>query len=108
MAMYIKNSKAPLAVDIQDDKLVISIGIDTLVHAAENCPQFFALKYEELGSAQYPPYVKVTNKKEFISDVIRELKDEEENGATLVHDLLDSIFVSTYDNGSLGFEDDNR
>lgn len=76
----------PLRVAIERGQLVISIGVDTLA---------FAFEHSNSGAGS-----KVTNPLKFAEDVLAELLREEENGATLVHDLLDEACVTTCQQGS--------
>src|SRR5690606_36345212 len=99
--MFMKNR--PLEVNIEDDELVIRIGIDTLAFSAEHCPSFF--EYDKHASTG-PPYCKIVDNMELAKDIRRELQREEENGTTPLHILLDECLVSARDDGSLAFEDE--
>lgn len=90
--------KCPLSVGVEDSQLVIRIGIGTLAFATECCPLL-------AGDAIDPPYVKVADKKMLAEDVLRALSDEEEDGTTPVHRLLDEAILEAYAQGSLAFDE---
>jgi hypothetical protein len=94
-----KPADTPLKVEVENDQLVIRIGINTLAIAAENCPEF----YQEND----PPYVTVSDPLELANDVVRELSREQEDGTTPVHLLLDRAILAAFENGSLGFDDES-
>ena len=87
------NSDQPLTIGVIDDKLVISIGLNILSHVAENCPLLREVEGE----------VKVEDLQSLAGDVIMALEDEQEDGTTPVHLLLDAAILAAYENGSLGF-----
>jgi len=95
------NKDRPLECVVEDDQLIIRIGIDTLAFSAEHCPLFYDDRYRK-----YPPYVKVTNKEELANDVVGRLLHEQDDGTTSLHELLDNAIMDAYDNGSLGFDED--
>lgn len=73
-----------LNVEIKDNKLVISIGVDLLCHAE--------------GLNLY--YYKISNKIGFAKDIVNELLNEEEDGTTLVHRMFDEAANNAIENGS--------
>ncbi len=96
-------SKAPLKVSVNKDKLVISIGIDTLAHCAQHCPR---LCNDETHDKY--PYVLVDNP-DWLADDIRDiLVDENEAGASMLTILFDNAIEQAYEDGSHGFEEFNR
>ncbi len=76
---------------IVGEKLIISIGIDTLAFAAEECED--------------NPKVKVLNAKQLAIEVIAELQKEDEVGASMLTDLLDKAVMTAFENGSVAFAD---
>jgi hypothetical protein len=74
----------PLREEIDNGRLVISIGVDTLAFADK----------ERTG-------YRVINPTLFAEDVVRALTVEEEDGATLVTKLLDDAMQAACDDGSL-------
>lgn len=79
-----------LEVDIEDGRLVISIGVDTLLVAAR-------------GGDTWPDDEEfaVTNVDGFADDIRHELVGEEEDGTTLVHIAIDTAVERALDAGSL-------
>jgi hypothetical protein len=88
-----------LRVLIQDNELQIRIGLETLKMAAEHCPEF------QSESCEDGPYEKIVDANELAADVKRALEDEEEDGTTPLHKLLDAAIVAARDDGSLAFEE---
>lgn len=91
----------PLKCEVEGDELVIRIGLNTLVHAAENCPLFY-----NGTPGTFPPYEKVIDAGELADDVRRELLREEEDGTTPLHILFDNAIEKARDDGSLAFSED--
>lgn len=107
-AKKVRNIDRPLTVKIEDNQLVIRVGINTLVYCTEHCPIFY--DYEK--DAKTPgyglgPYVKVKNKKELVKDVIGEILHEKEDGSTPLSDMLDNAILAAYEDGSLGFAEES-
>lgn len=80
----------PLSAMIDGDELVIRIGIGTLAFAAEHLKP---LPYEIL---------RVIDKAEFANDVRAELMREEEDGSSMLTDVLDAASIAAWENGSIG------
>lgn len=99
-----KPADQPLKVSIEDDQLVIRIGIDTLAFAAEHCPRFY--DYEKDQVRLGPPYAKVVDKPELAHDIIQAMTREEEDGSSPLSHFLDNVIVDAYEDGSLGFDDE--
>jgi len=97
----------PLTVGLEKDELVIRIGLDILIYASERQQDFWSIMYDKTGKCPEEPYVKIVDDAEFISDVISELNKEEEDGTTPIHRLLDKAVMDAYENGSLGFADED-
>lgn len=83
----------PLQIEIRDNQLILSIGLDTLAWAAENHPD----RYD--GENDRWLYT-INDHVVFANDVLTELKDEEEDGTTLVHRMLDEATMRAISNGS--------
>jgi hypothetical protein len=90
----------PLQAGIENDQLVIRIGIDTLHYSAEHCP----LLYDGTVENCDPPYCKVLDKRELARDVIMELFREREDGSSPISDLLDEAILAAMEDGSEAFE----
>jgi hypothetical protein len=76
---------------ISGRRLVISIGLETLAFAAEECD----------GN----PKVKILDAKQLAKDVIAELEKEDEVGASKLTDLFDEAVNAALENGSIAFAD---
>lgn len=83
----------PLVVEIVDDELRISIGVETLKIATENVP--------EGGLWDDGSYISVQNPTEWAEDVQAELLEEQEDGTTPVHLLLEEAMKRAAEQGSL-------
>lgn len=87
---------------VEDEELVIRIGIGTLALAAENCPLF----HDELRRPDLP-YMKVVDAAALAEDVVQALNDEQEDGTTPIHLMLDAAIEAAAENGSEGFSDES-
>lgn len=85
-----------LTIEIIDDKLVISIGISTLLHAITF--------REDLFPDEETPKIKIVDENIFAKDVLFELQNEEEDGTTLVHKMFDEAGTNAMEQGSEGIE----
>jgi hypothetical protein len=74
---------------IVGQRLIVSIGIDTLAFAAEECD----------GN----PKVKILDPKTLAKDVISELQKDDEVGASMLTDLFDKAVNLAMENGSIAF-----
>ena len=91
-----------LRVSVKQGQLVIAIGVETLAFAFENSP--YANPWDD-KACDYVRRLKVADVGAFAVDVAYELKDEEEDGTTLVHALLDRACQAAAENGSQGVEE---
>lgn len=98
-----ENFDAPLRASVSNGILVIEIGIDTLQHAAENCPALYDGTVENCD----PPYCKVVDKFELANSVKREMFHEREDGSSPISDLLDEAIVAAIEDGSEAFAYDD-
>jgi hypothetical protein len=83
-----KPADAPLSARIENDQLVISIGVSTLAFAAHSSPEGYMA-----GS-------KIVNPLGFAKDVLAELTDESETGMTTITQMLDQGCEAAADQGS--------
>lgn len=83
----------PLTVEIADGRLVISIGIDTLMVAVQGGDAWD----EEDGH-------KIASVDGFADDILHQLLEEEEDGTTLVHIAIDTAVERALDAGSLNID----
>lgn len=79
-----------LVVEIVDGRLVISIGVDTLMVAAKGGDAWD----DEQGD-------EIENVDGFAEDILDQLLDEAEDGTTLVHIAIDTAVQQALDAGSL-------
>jgi hypothetical protein len=84
----------PLIIKVRNDELQISIGINTLEYVFEH--------------SDYGASLQVSNPLEFAKDVARALEDEEEDGTTLCHRLLDKACKEACEQGSEWIVDANE
>lgn len=91
------NRQHGLTVEIVHGRLVIAIGIDALMTAVDGGPH----SPDDLG-------YRIDNRDGFASDILSELRQEEEDGTTLVHVMFDTATEKALDAGSLNvtFEED--
>lgn len=83
----VRRKDAVLSVGLEDDQLVIRIGIATLAFA--------------LTAADEP--LRVVDARLAAEEIVRVLTDEEEDGTTPVHRLLDKAGLAAWENGGEGF-----
>jgi len=82
-----------LTVEIKEDVFLISIGTEILCHSCE------------VGRRYGLSDIKITDKKQFIASLVRQLKFEDEEGSTLVHEMFDSAVTTMLENGDLGVDE---
>jgi hypothetical protein len=85
----------PLQASIQDDQLVISIGIETLAYCAAHQPNII----EDSGEYNWP-YIKIDDVSRFARDVVCGLLHEEEDGSTVISRCIDEACLSAVEDGS--------
>lgn len=83
------NRQHGLSVDIVHGRLVIAIGVDALMTAVDGGPH----APEDLG-------YRIDSRDGFAADILSALRDEEEDGTTLVHVMLDTATEKALDGGS--------
>lgn len=88
----------PLSCKVEDDELVIRIGIDTLAFAADQGELFNPFD-EDLND--FVQKWKVIDSKGFAEDVSRELEREDEIGGSPLIYLIEKMFDKVLDDGSL-------
>ena len=90
-----------LEIKIIDGRLVISIGTETLAWAADHSDIF--CPYDDNEGDWIQKY-KVSDITQFAEDVAHELENEEEDGSSMITNLLDKAIERALDNGSLGVD----
>lgn len=85
----------PLAVSVIDGRLVVSIGVATLANALEWSPDLEA--YDKATDSYERPTV--TDPEQLAKDIASALCQEEEDGTTPVHRLLDKAAATALEWG---------
>lgn len=85
-----------LEITIKGGRLVMSIGVDTLVNAYHG---MFCPPYDESRDE-----VKITDVNVFAKEVLGALQAEEEDGSNPVHRLLDNAMIHAIEQGCDGVE----
>lgn len=91
----------PLKVSIEDEELVIRVGIGTTAFAANESDVF---KPYDLEKGDWVQKFKVTNPLEFAKDVKRAMLAEAEDGSSPLSRFLDKMNEAALDDGSTGVE----
>jgi hypothetical protein len=92
----------PLSVWVETDQLVIRIGKRVLAVAAERSD--FYNPFDPVQN-DYVQRYRVVDIHEFAKDVRIELQREEEDGSTMLTDLLDKVFLRVLERGSEAVDD---
>lgn len=85
--------KDPLTYTVENGRLTISIGVETLTWAAMYEPRDTATSGMVIADAD-----------QFAKDVIQELSAEREDGSTLITDAIDRACGRAFGSGSLGVD----
>ena len=96
------SANSPLTVEVRDDRLTIEIGISTLAFAARQGPYFEALTLDPETHQYDESRVTITDETDNAKEVARQLNQENEAGATLVHLLLDKAAEEVVEQGGEG------
>lgn len=89
-----KGKDQPLSCEVENDQLLIRIGVETLKFCCNN-PH----------SAPEKDGWLITDAEGFAKDVIHELTDEREDGSTILTDLIDLAVEKAKENGSRHMEE---
>ena len=90
--MGILDKNQNLRVEVEGDRLVISIGTDVLCSAVQ-----YGLEFQKEG-------FKVVNQEGFVQDIVDSLKAESEDGSTFLHLAFDRAAEEAIDTGSENVE----
>jgi len=93
---------APLECKIENEELVIKIGIGTMVFAVQKVEPFTAYD-EKIGD--FRVFFHITDMLEFAKGIQRELLREEEDGSSPLTNLLDLASASAAEQGDAGIEE---
>ncbi len=89
--------KRPLTVGIERGELVIRVGVETLKQATDLCPLLYDGERDRCVGH-------VTDPVAWATAVCLALEHEEEDGTTLVDEMLDHAISDAVDGGEDGFE----
>lgn len=90
-----------LSVKIENEELVIRVGISTLCTAVRQCQ---AIDYAVMEADGDESAVEITDEAVFAQAILDALNDEEEDGSTPVHRLLDAAANEAIEQGCEGIE----
>lgn len=99
------SAETPLQVSIENDELVIRIGINVLKFGTE---EMESNNPWDDQSGDFRRLYNITQPLEFAKDVKAELEREEEDGTTPLHLLLDRVCMDAIEQGSMAVEDLKR
>ena len=85
-----KHKDKPLTVEIDDNVLVISIGVNKLQHTVD------------IGRAYGNGDIEITNETEFLGGFVRQLLSEDKDGSTLIHSTFDAAVTEMLENDEPG------
>lgn len=93
---------APLSVAVDRNELVIRIGVNTLAHAA--VASDWATPYDDEENDFIRTFA-IADPLQFAKDVAHALRDEREDGSSLLTDVLDKAAQEAINQGSEGIDD---
>jgi hypothetical protein len=82
---------------IEDGSIVIRVAIEALPTIIEGVGA--------LWNSEGNPGFKITNVEEFAADLVRALNNEEEDGTTPIHTMVDAAIFDAIEQGALGVEE---
>lgn len=94
------NRHDPLKVFIEDGVLMMCIGVEVVAKAVKLNPDL--TQYNETTEEWDEPEITDTDK--FMSEIVKELLSEEEDGTTPIHIALDTAAMNAIDNGAEGIK----
>ena len=92
------NRHDPLKCFIEDGVLVMQIGVECLAHAIKLNPDL--TEYDDKTGEWIEP--EITDADKFAAEVLMALKEESEDGTTLVHIAIDTAAMNAIENGAEG------
>lgn len=94
------NRNDPLKCFIEDGVLTMCIGVDVLAHAVKLNPDLTVFDDKDDGWVE----PEITDPDKFAEGVLRALKDESDDGTTVIHQALDTAAMSAIENGAEGIK----
>jgi hypothetical protein len=85
--------QSPLEIKIENEQLIISIGIETLG---------FAVTHSDLFGLDERTMPTITDAAEFAKAILHELAEEDDEGTTMVHEMLDKAAEDATEPGAEG------
>ena len=95
----------PLEAKIEDGRLVIAVGVQTLAHATAFAN--WANPFDEAAD-DYIRTFAIADASEFAKDVVCAMLSEREDGSTPLSDFLDEMAQAAINDGSLGLHEDEH
>lgn len=95
--MSVEPAKEPLSIGIEDDRLVIRIGVECLCRSIEMADTWPS-KNEDGDPC------KIVDQAQFLKDLVGELELDDEQGATSIHLMLDQAALGVAEGGSEAVE----
>lgn len=87
-----------MIVQIEGNELVIRIDKENLSMAARYSPVFNHIAFNDKTN-NWDDII-IDDVDEFTKEILYELKCENDNGDTILHDMFDKAFLNAYENGS--------
>ena len=94
-----------LKATVEDGRLVIAIGVQTLAHAIAYAD--WANLFDEAAD-DYIRTFAIEDAPQFAKDVVSAMLDEREDGSTPLSDFLDQMAQAAIEDGSLGLHEDDH
>lgn len=94
------NRHDPLKCYIDDGVLTMAIGVECLAKAIKLNPEF--TEYDEKTGEWNEP--EITDVDKFALEVMHAVKEENEDGTTLIHTALDTAAMNAIENGAEGIK----
>ena len=85
---------------IEDGVLTMQIGVEALAHVTKLNPDLS--EYDEATGEWNEP--EITDPDKFAEEVLRALKDESDDGTTLLHVAIDTAAMNAIENGAEGIK----
>lgn len=82
----------PLVIEIKNDRLEMSVGVDCLLFAIEHGLEMLAEEFE------------VVDRDKWLREIVTALHIEEEDGSTEIHRAIDRAALQAIENGAEGIE----
>lgn len=94
------NRNDPLKCCIEDGVLIMQIGVAALARAIQLNPDLTECD-ERTGQWNEP---EITDADKFAAEVLAALKNEDEDGTTLIHTAIDTAAMNAIENGAEGIK----